>query len=151
MLSIVTSNDESYEADGVTYLSHAPKFVTVKRGKETVCVKKRKYPKKSTQGSFQLEPGFVFTFHKVQGITIGKGKGIILDLNKRPRNIGNKLSNLTIEGVYVAMSRAKRLDQIRVTPWGFDGFDHLIKLAQRKKFPALKAAKILTPDLSYTW
>ena len=151
MVSIVTSGIESHEADGVVYLVRPPKFVRVRRKDDVLCVKKRKHPKESAQGSFQVEPGFVFTFHKVQGITIETGKGIILDLNKRPPNIRNKLSNLTLEGVYVAMSRVKSLDQIRVSPWKFTGFDHLFKLAVKKKFPALQAAISLTKDLTYTW
>lgn len=151
LVSIVTSGTESYEADGVTYLANPPQFVRVMRKTDVRCVRKRKYAKATSQGSYQVEPGFVFTFHKVQGITIEKGKGIILDLNKRPPNIKNKLSNLTIEGVYVAMSRVKSLDQIRVSPWKFTGFEHLIKLAVRKKFPALRAAISLTKNLTYTW
>jgi len=55
----------------------------------------------------QLELGFAFTFHKVQGATLA---AMILDLNFKPQNLA------TFSAVYVGLTRVKSFDDIRLLP-----------------------------------
>ena len=138
-----------YEEGGIRYLREPPKFVVVSRDHETFPVKKKQFPRKNHQGHFQVEPGHAFTFHKVQGVTCEEG--VVLDLNKRPPAAGHKLYHLSLQGVYVAMSRVRRLEDLRVMPWGFAGTDHLLQLAKRVKFPAMQWGHVLSSEIMYTW
>ena len=138
-----------YEEGGIRYLREPPKFVMVSRDHETFPVKKKQFPRKNHQGHFQVEPGHAFTFHKVQGVTCEEG--VVLDLNKRPPAAGHKLYHLSLQGVYVAMSRVRRLEDLRVMPWGFAGTDHLLQLAKRVKFPAMQWGHVLSSEIMYTW
>jgi hypothetical protein len=109
---------------------------------------KRRFAKKCVDtvpknaGSFQYELARAATFHKVQGITTGK---IILDLSLRPQLLGR----IDFHSIYVAITRVRKLDDIRLLPSRLSGFGHLLKL-ERPMFPLLKNAMWLT-DCSYSW
>merc|ERR1711965_31796 len=72
------------------------------------------YQKTWTQGfqisynAFPFDLGFAITYHKVQGQTMGK---VILFLHKRTTK---QLAPLQWESLYVAYTRVKRGDDIRV-------------------------------------
>ena len=122
----------------------APKFVEVSVGindAKNVLLKKRKYGGGGgggggrggkNAGNFQYELGFSATFHKVQGITVDK---IILDLARRPSMLGR----LDFSAVYVALSRVRTLDGIRILPFRARGDNHLRKF-EVPVFPLMSEA-----------
>ena len=63
----------------------------------------------ASQENFQVELGFAYVYHKVQGIIVKNG--VILDLNDKAWSKRPELAKLT-----VAISRAQCLDDIRVLP-----------------------------------
>ena len=151
MDAIISKSNERFTENGVTYLTHVPEHVRVHKRKspeDEFVVKRKEFPRKNNQGYYQVEPAWAFTFHKVQGVTVDGG--VVLDLNVPPRAVGNLLSHLELEGIYVAMSRVRRLEDIRLLPWTERGYAHLMKLAKMKKFPALRSAVALT-ELTYRW
>jgi len=62
---------------------------------------------------FMVVTAFAVTLHKAQGLTLKSG---ILQLSDRPP--GNKAGRLTIEGVYVAISRFEDTKSMRLFPGG---------------------------------
>jgi len=98
------------------------------------------YQKTWTQGvqisynAFPFDLGFAITYHKVQGQTMGK---VILFLHKRTTK---QLAPLQWESLYVAYTRVKRGDDIRVCYFGSDtthsraGLSHLKQLKRPKLY-----------------
>jgi hypothetical protein len=86
---------------------------------------KRKGPISTTtfkMFGFDVELGFSVTFHKIQGQTIDK---LVIDLNKRPKELGH----LSINAVFVALSRVRTSQSIRLVPrHSTNSFDYLYKL-----------------------
>ena len=151
MDAIISKSNKRFTENGVTYLTDVPEHVRVHKRKspeDEFVVKRKEFPRKNNQGYYQVEPAWAFTFHKVQGVTVDGG--VVLDLNVPPRAVGKLLSHLELEGIYVAMSRVRRLEDIRLLPWTERGYAHLMKLAKMKKFPALRSAVALT-ELTYRW
>ena len=71
---------------------------------------------------------FAITFHKSQGQTLSR---VVLHLHKRP---GRSLRNLTIQGLYVALSRVRVGSCIRVSYDTRTGLGHLMRLRRPKNF-----------------
>lgn len=74
---------------------------------------------------FPLSLGFSYTFHKVQGATLD---ACVLDLSRRPRSLGK----MQLAAVYVAISRVRTLDDIRMFPPRDGGLGHLVNLTWDK-------------------
>ena len=145
MRQIVIKNDAGvFDDSGILHLNRPPKFMRVDTQHVRDFVVGHKRQKRSKQqGSFQVEPGYCFTFHKVQGITAESG--VLMDLNLSPPEVGKVLAQLDLSGIYVAMSRARALAKMRIFPFNERGYSHLLRLAKRKHFPALAEALHLTP------
>ena len=71
---------------------------------------------------------FAITFHKSQGQTL---EHVVLHLYKRP---GRSLKNITIQGLYVALSRVRLGSRIRVSFDRTTGLDYLTRLRRPKTF-----------------
>lgn len=71
---------------------------------------------------------FAITFHKSQGQTLSR---VVLHLHKRP---GRSLKNLTIQGLYVALSRVRLGSCIRVSYDSRTGLKYLTRLQRPKNF-----------------
>ena len=93
-------------------------------------------------GSMQYELAYCFTFHKIQGVTVDE---IVLDLGKRPHVLGH----LDFFGVYVALSRVRSLEGIRILPFRAAGDDHLRRF-KKPIFPLMKEAEWLS-ECSYSF
>jgi hypothetical protein len=90
---------------------------------------------------FPLDLGFATTFHKVQGQTLRR---VIMFLHERPTK---QLAKLIWESLYVAMTRVKSGDDMRVCYRGSDaefpsteGLKHLKKLKRPELYDAWLAA-----------
>ena len=104
------------------------------------------YQKTWTQGvqisynAFPFDLGFAITYHKVQGQTMGK---VILFLHKRTTK---QLAPLQWESLYVAYTRVKCGDDIRVCYFGSDtsssraGLSHLKQLKRPKLYDVWQKA-----------
>ena len=79
----------------------------MQRWKVRAAKKKNKTITMPAHEGHQLELGFAFTFHKVQGATLAQ---LILDLNFKPSNLA------TFSAVYVGLTRVKSFDDIRLLP-----------------------------------
>ena len=90
--------------------------------------------------AFPFDLGFAITYHKVQGQTMGK---VILFLHKRTTK---QLAPLQWESLYVAYTRVKRGDDIRVCYFGSDttssraGLGHLKQLKRPKLYDVWQKA-----------
>ena len=93
--------------------------------KEDAQVKRMRHP---------VELGFCVTFHKMQGQTVDR---IILTLH--PRNSCQLLS-MSFESLYVAMSRVRRLEDMRIMHCCTAGLKHLRQLKRPACFDAWLAA-----------
>ena len=82
----------------------------------------------------KVELGFCVTFHKIQGQTVER---IILALH--PRNSCQLLS-MSFEMLYVAMTRVRRAENIRILRCPKAGLKHLCKLRRPACFDAWLAA-----------
>ena len=78
--------------------------------------------------SHNVKPMFAITFHKSQGQTLGR---VVLHLHKRP---GRSLRNITIQGLYVALSRVRLGSCIRVSFNRRTGLGYLRRLRRPKTF-----------------
>jgi len=144
MRQLVTKENVGLYGENGVRLIHQPNFMRVDTANvSNFVVTKKKFNRTKEQGHFQDEPGYAFTFHKVQGITAETG--VIMDLNLPPPAVGKTLAQLDQCGIYVAFSRARSLSQMRVFPFNERGFAHLLRLCKRKHFPALFEARHLTP------
>ena len=77
-----------------------------------------------TKRAFPFELGFSITVHKAMGKTIDK---VILALSNRP----NRFSQIDYHGFYVAMSRVRRGENIRILiNWGVESesLDYIFEL-----------------------
>ena len=93
---------------------------------EKVRVGRSKYAEKADakgrHRDFLVTAAFAVTFHKVQGATIQKA---VLELNKRPK----KLGALSFGSLYVAMTRVKQFDGLRIIERASnDSHDYLVRL-----------------------
>ena len=84
--------------------------------------------------SHPVELGFCVTYHKIQGQTV---KRIILALHPRT---SCQLMRLNFESLYVAMTRVRRTEDIRVMCWPDVALKHLLKLKRPACFDAWLAS-----------
>ena len=89
---------------------------------------------KLKRSSHPVELGFCVTYHKIQGQTV---KRIILALHPR---MSCQLMRLNFESLYVAMTRVRRAEDIRVMCWPDADFKHLLKLKRPACFDAWLAS-----------
>lgn len=74
---------------------------------------------------FRVDPGFAYTFFKVQGLTLPR---IILQLNNRNLGKHSKLGMLSLAALYVSVTRVQYTSNIRIISTHGMGLDHLFSL-----------------------
>lgn len=107
-----------------------PSTLNVAVGGEIIPCGISSFREKTDQGGkafhpFQVDSGYSFTFHKVQGVTVPR---IVVDLNARPA----KLGRLQHGSLYVAITRVTSANGIRIMPLR-SSFSHLEKLKPNKE------------------